>query len=36
MIIASFAGFLGSIWFAAFIGCLGFGFGWWTASRKNK
>ena len=36
MILSTIAGFFGSIWFAAFVGCLGFGFGWWTANRKSK
>jgi len=36
MMIAFLSSLLGNIWFAALVGCLGFGFGWFIRGRNSK
>ncbi len=34
--IATMSEFFGNIWFAALVGCVGFGIGWFLKGRNSK
>jgi hypothetical protein len=36
LMLATMSEFFGNVWFAALVGCVGFGFGWYMGNRKNK
>jgi hypothetical protein len=36
MILASFSDFLGNIWFAALLGVVGFGAGWYVCKKHGS